>query len=107
MQADFVAKLDLLREACGFPLIVSSGYRSPAYNAKVSSTGRAGPHTTGRAVDLKVKGLQAWQVIYHAQRLGFTGIGVKQHGGHGTRFIHLDDLPRTKSRPRPWIWSYA
>lgn len=104
MQADFLDRMDSLREAVGFPLRVSSGYRCPQHNATVSSTGPDGPHTTGRAVDLAVSHWQAHKVLTAAVALGFTGIGVKQHGSG--RFIHLDDLAPDVDRPRPTIWSY-
>ena len=48
MNIDFVAMLDDLRERCGFPFRVTSGYRCPAHNQQVSTTGPDGPHTTGR-----------------------------------------------------------
>lgn len=98
----FIKSLDELRERVGFPLIVNSGYRCPDYNSQVSTTGRNGPHTTGRAVDLGVSHDKAWFVLKEAFRMGFTGIGVK---GHGTsRFIHLDAIADPQARPR--VWSY-
>lgn len=104
IEPDFLFRLDGLRDAVGFPLRVSSGYRCPAHNARVSSTGEDGPHTTGRAVDLAVTHWQAYQVVAAAVKLGFTGIGVKQHDTG--RFIHIDDLQADVGRPRPTIWSY-
>src|SRR5688572_18275388 len=101
MSRDFVKKLDELRERCGFPLIVTSGYRSPEYNKSVSTSGLEGPHTTGMAVDLACNGGQAYVILKHAFDLGFTGIGVAQTGSK--RFIHLDIL---KTNPRPNVWSY-
>ena len=99
---EFVEKLDELRGRYGRPLIVSSGYRCPSHNAKVSSTGLTGPHTTGRAVDFAVARLEAYALIRYATT--FTGIGVNQKGG--ARFIHLDDLPDAPNQPRPTVWSY-
>ena len=32
MSRDFIHKLDELREACGFPFIITSGYRSPNHS---------------------------------------------------------------------------
>ena len=101
---DFVDKLDTLRDLCGFPLPVTSGYRCPDHNEKVSSTGRTGPHTTGRAVDLGVRGEQALTVVRIALALNFTGIGINQKGA--ARFVHLDDLPNAPNQPRPTMWSY-
>ena len=32
MNQEFLDALDDLREVCGFPIIISSGYRTPEYN---------------------------------------------------------------------------
>ena len=32
MSAEFIYKLDQLREACGFPFKITSGYRSPSHS---------------------------------------------------------------------------
>ncbi len=98
----FMDKLVVIRKAVGFPMILSSAYRCPEYNRKVSSTGPDGPHTKG-AVDVLVFGSKAYAVMAAAFRHGMTGIGVSQKGTHAKRFIHLDDLT---TPPRPWPWSY-
>jgi uncharacterized protein YcbK (DUF882 family) len=104
---DTMDKLQLLRNWCGFPLRITSGYRSPEYNDKVSGTGKDGPHTTGRAFDIACYGESALKVIYFAHKIGFTGIGVKQSGPFPFRFVHVDDLEGHETKgPRPWIWSY-
>lgn len=102
----FMDRLQALRDAIGFALPVSSGYRSPAYNATVSDTGDSGPHTTGHAADLLVGGSQAFLVMKTALVLGFTGIGISQRGIYEKRFIHLDDLAHDDLIPRPMVWSY-
>lgn len=103
----FMERLQHLRSAWRGPLRVTSGYRSPAHNAAVSSTGRDGPHTTGRAVDIAIAGADALDLLVLARTHGFTGIGVAQRGPHGSRFIHLDDLESHETAgPRPWMWSY-
>lgn len=102
----FMQKLDKLREAVGEPVKLSSAYRCPKHNAAVAKTGAAGPHTTRRAVDILCSGALALKVLANAGRFGFTGIGIKQHGPHTGRFIHLDDLPNGAAQPRPHIWSY-
>jgi uncharacterized protein YcbK (DUF882 family) len=99
-QQDFMDKVEQHRLSVGFPLAVSSAARCPDHNARVSGTGRSGPHTTGRAIDLAVSHGKAYMVLATALRMGFTGIGVQQKGGG--RFIHLDDL----ADGRPAIWSY-
>lgn len=85
------------------PMIVTSGYRCPTHNARVSKTGTNGPHTHG-AADFAVRGEDALTLVGIAHQYGFTGIGVCQKGA--ARFIHLDDLPNADGQPRPWLWSY-
>lgn len=103
MHPDFMSKLVALRTYLDFPFPVSSAFRCPEHNQRVSSTGANGPHTTGRAIDIAVRGEQAYEIVSQAARFGFTGIGVAQKGGG--RFIHLDDLEYPDA-PRPWVWSY-
>lgn len=105
MDEQFLAELDELRHRCGFPFPITSGYRCPEHNNAVSTTGWDGPHTTGRAADIGVRGAQALTVVRIAIEMGFTGIGIQQKGA--TRFIHLDNLPNAERQPRPTIWSYA
>lgn len=93
----FILRLEHLRVTVGFPLPISSGYRCPDHNDKVSSTGRDGPHTRA-AVDIAVQGQEAYLLLAAAIRQGFVGVGVQQKGSG--RFIHLDD------RTSPAIWSY-
>ena len=100
----FMNRVEMLRAHCGFPFKVTSAARCPEHNARVSKTGRTGPHTTGRAIDIAVRGEQALKVIEHALLLRFTGIGVQQKGL--ARFIHVDLLPNGPGCPRPNIWSY-
>lgn len=95
----FMEKVEALRRLYNRPMPVTSAARCPAHNAKVSSTGTTGPHTTGRAIDIGVRGADALDLVRVALSLGgFTGIGVSQKGS--ARFIHFDDLPRKA------IWSY-
>jgi zinc D-Ala-D-Ala carboxypeptidase len=106
MQDAFVRKLDDLRGRVGFPLVVSSGWRCPEHNQRVSTTGTTGPHTTGRAADLLLSGGQAFKVLTQCVLGGWmTGIGLHQRGPHALRFVHLDDLP-APDHPRPVVWTY-
>ncbi len=102
----FMDRLQAMRAKLGFPFLVSSGYRCPSYNAKVSTTGRSGPHTTGRAADLAIFGIETALLITAAPGFGFSGRGLLQHGSWARRFVHLDDLESTPRCPRPRIWTY-
>lgn len=105
MDPEFMGRLVNMRLVLAFPFPVTSGYRCPEHNARVSGTGLDGPHTTGRAVDIALRGEQALLVVERARTFGFTGIGLRQHGLN--RYVHLDDLPPTTGRPRPWLWGYS
>ena len=100
-QHDFMLKVQALRDQLGFVMPVTSAARCPAHNAKESSTGRTGPHTTGRAIDIGVQGIHAFMLVKAAMLAGFTGVGIAQKGN--ARFVHLDDLDNSS---RPAIWSY-
>ena len=105
MDPAFMVKLIAMRREAGFPFPLSSAYRCPAHNDRESGTGKTGPHTTRRAVDVRVSGARAYWIVANAARFGFSGIGVHQKGPHDKRFIHLDDS-QAAIHPRPWVWSY-
>lgn len=90
MDDSFLDALQSLRRRFSHPLRVTSGYRSPAYNARISSTGTTGPHTTGRACDIRVARHSA-RVLLPLIEDHFTGLGLNQKGDG--RFIHLDMVP--------------
>jgi len=99
----FMDKLLAARILADFPFIVTSGYRCPEFDAQI---GGKGPHTTGEAVDIALRGEQAQVAIRIFLEAGFMGLGVKQSGAD--RFIHIDTLDegRFPDHPRPWVWSY-
>lgn len=106
MDLGFLWKLDQLRTRLKQPLIITSGYRCPAYNDRISTTGIAGPHTTGKASDIGISGKQAHRLLQLAVLGGwFSGIGIHQRGPHEERFIHLDTLT-LPAHPRPRVWTY-
>jgi len=111
MRIDTLDRLQGLRERYGKPMRITSGYRDithPKEAVKHDPEGnpRGGPHYTGRAVDVAVRGADALHLLTFALEVGFTGIGVDQQGDG--RFLHLDDLQPEDAFhvPRPWIWSY-
>jgi len=106
MDETFMSKLDELRDKLKQPMTISSGYRSKSHNLAIGGSTRSA-HLKGCAVDVVCSGHKAFEIVKLAMELGFTGIGVKQNGVHGKRFIHLDTMPRKSvTSPRPWIWSY-
>ena len=85
MNVDFIHRLDELREACGFPFIITSGYRSPSHSIE-SRKEKPGTHAQGYAADIKTTGgSQRYKIIEQALLLGFSGVGVARG------FIHVDD----------------
>lgn len=94
-------KFNALREALGFAMIMTSGYRCEAYN---TLKGFTQTHATGQAGDIACSHKQAHAINKFHTDFGFTGIGINQKGSK--RFIHLDDLEEAAGRPRPHIWSY-
>jgi len=97
--------LQRLRESIEKPMKLSSAYRCPEHNDKVSSTGKNGPHTTGKAVDILCSGKFAHELLSFAMIRArvWKGIGISQKNKHSSRFIHLDTI---EADNRPWIWSY-
>ncbi len=106
MDPNFMKKLIALREYLDFPLLITSAYRCPQHNMKVSKTGANGPHTTGRAIDIAVFGEQAFNLLRYAPCFDFNGIGINQKNQLQQRFIHIDDLNKEHGVQRPWIWGY-
>tara|TARA_R110000822_G_C15021931_1_gene463196 strand:- start:152 stop:538 length:387 start_codon:yes stop_codon:yes gene_type:complete len=102
MAPAFMALLQATRTAYGKPMTITSGYRCPEYNTKVSSTGMDGPHTSGKAVDVSVSRKDAHALLALSTGV-YSGIGIQQKGVG--RFIHLDTLTPDEA-PRPTIWSY-
>ncbi|MAD75148.1 MAG: peptidase M15 [Rheinheimera sp.] len=101
MEPAFMDRLQTLRIAFGKPMQISSGYRAPQHPIEAAKA-KPGPHSTGRACDVVVRGSDALKLVELAIKHGFTGIGVNQKGN--ARFIHLDDLSSIDGRPT--IWSY-
>lgn len=95
MKDEFIHKLDELREACGFPFVISSGYRDPSHPIEARKA-KAGTHAQGIAADIAVaNGAERYKIVSEAMRLGFTGVGVHKS------FIHVDIRETT-----PVVWEY-
>ncbi|MBN86622.1 MAG: hypothetical protein CL885_03780 [Dehalococcoidia bacterium] len=92
---DFIHRLDELREACGFPFKITSGFRSKEHSIEKSKK-EPGTHAQGIAADIAVSGgAQRMTLVQQALSLGFTGVGVAK------TFIHVDIRETT-----PVLWCY-
>ncbi len=95
--------LQSIRDEYGHVMPITSGFRCPARNNAVSSTGDLGPHVLGVAADVRVSGASSHRLLKIALEHGIQGVGVKQTGPHSSRFLHLDMVV---SDGRPWLWGY-
>jgi len=95
MKPDFLEKLDELRERCGFPFTITSGYRDPTHHLEAKKE-KPGTHSQGIAADIKaVSGDQRYIILENAFNMGFGGIGVAK------TFIHVDTR-----QSLPVVWTY-
>ena len=97
MDKAFLAKLDELREICGFPFRITSGYRDATHPSEVvKAAPGTGTHCQGRAADIAVSnGVERMNIVHEALKMGFS-IGVSR------TFIHVDARTTT-----PVLWTYA
>ena len=95
MDPEFIHKLDDLREACGFPFVITSGFRDLSHPIEAAKP-RPGTHAQGIAADIKIQtSAQRYTLVETAIDMGFSGIGIAKS------FIHIDDRKTT-----PVIWLY-
>lgn len=84
--------LQCIREHFGKPVVITSGYRTAAYNAAVGGA-KNSQHMLGRAADIRVQGVSVEDVAAYAESLmpGWGGVGrypVKV--GRTTGWVHVD-----------------
>lgn len=97
MDVAFLNKLSKARELAAIGFKITSGYRSPAHNAKVGGV-PSSSHTVGRAVDIYAPtSTQKYIIINALLQVGFNRIGVAKN------FIHVDDDP---NKSEDVIWTY-
>ncbi|MAD41143.1 MAG: hypothetical protein CL623_01980 [Arcobacter sp.] len=96
MDEKFLKMIDKLREVCGFPFIITSGFRSVNHSAEINKPNGGGTHTKGIAADIAVSGgAQRMEVVKQALSMGFSGVGV------ANGFVHVDIRDTT-----PVMWVY-
>jgi len=98
MDHDFIHRLDELRERCGFPFTITSGYRDATHPAELrKAQPGTGTHCQGIAADIAVSnGFERMNIVHEALKLNFSGIGVAKG------FVHIDDRKTT-----PVMWTYS
>ena len=87
-----VLLLQCLREHFGKAVTITSGYRTPAHNAKAGGT-RFSQHLYGRAADIRVQGASVEEVAACAERLlhGCGGVGrYPAKAGRAAGWVHVD-----------------
>ena len=96
MEMEFLEKLDELRAWCGFPFVITSGYRHPTLHPIEKRKDVPGTHAQGIAADIKItNAADRLTLVKNAVQLGFTGIGVADD------FVHVDTRGTT-----PVMWTY-
>lgn len=84
MNPIFLQKLDKARQLAGIPFIITSGFRTPAWESYRGRSGKSA-HTLGMAVDVSYQTTeQRDQIIKAAIAAGITRIGI------ASNFVHLD-----------------
>ena len=86
--------LQKMRDAAGQPIMVYSGYRTPAYNKQVGGAPTS-QHLYGKAADISIVNMTVDQMAELGERCGADGIGKYYKQG----FIHVD----TRGHKARWI----
>lgn len=91
-----VKDLETIRSNVGRPLIITSGYRTTAYNKKIGGA-LFSAHTQGLAVDFKCSNMSARDLFHIINELIIGNL--IQNGGLGRypSWVHYDH-----SKPRRW-----
>ena len=100
MDSKLLEKLDQLREAYGYPIKLTSTYRSPDHPIEAKKE-KPGEHSHGAAVDIACVGGEAtFKLVKAAIKVGFTRIGISRKNN----FVHVGiGYP---GAPETTIWTY-
>ena len=99
VHSDLLDLLQIARNVLG-PITITSAYRCPDHNDKVSSTGLSGPHTTSKACDIHVSNSQHRKLLIDYFTNKVTGLGIAK------TFIHIDIISPEELSHRPNCWLY-
>jgi uncharacterized protein YcbK (DUF882 family) len=86
---ELAKNLQVLRDAVGKSITITSGYRSPEHNAKIKGA-KNSQHITGMAADIKVAGMTPKEVALVIE--GLIESGKMKQGGIGIypSWVHYD-----------------
>ena len=100
MDSNLLEKLDNLREVYGYPIKLTSTYRSPDHPLEAKKS-KPGEHAYGAAVDIACVGGEAtFKLVKAAIEVGFTRIGISRKNN----FVHVGI--GYESAPPITIWTY-
>ena len=100
MNPELLEKLDQLREAYGYPIKLTSTYRSPDHPIEAKKA-KPGEHAYGAAVDIACVGGEAtFKLVKAAIEVGFTRIGISRKNN----FVHVG--VGYDGAPPITIWTY-
>lgn len=80
-----VTILDILRDKIGKPVIITSGYRTPWWNAKCDGA-KYSYHMRGMAADIKVNGMSAKELAKKLDEIIPNGCGIIVYNS----WVHFD-----------------
>lgn len=100
MDEKLLSMLDDLREAYGYPIKLTSAYRSPDHPIEAKKS-KPGEHAYGAAVDIACIGGEAtFKLVKAAIETGFKRIGISRKNNFVHVGIGYPDAPSTT------IWTY-
>lgn len=85
--------LDILRHKLGKPVIITSGYRTPEWNAKCGGA-KYSYHMRGMAADIRVEGMTPKELAKELDKIADTGCGIIVYNN----WVHFDVRPGKKYR---------
>lgn len=77
--------LDILRNKLGKPVIITSGYRTPAWNAKCGGA-KYSYHMRGMAADIRVNGMTAKELAKELDKIVESSCGIIVYNN----WVHFD-----------------
>jgi len=99
MDLIFIDRLTRARKLAQIPFYITSGFRCPEHNQKVTTSNNS-PHLYGVAADIRAgNSRDRFIIIDSALKAGFKRIGI------GALFVHLD-IHQDEHKTQNVIWTY-